>query len=85
MANDTLPLLFRNLVSDELSVALKGGNDIQLRPIRCLVAGADRSAVDHQAGAVEPAHGDQAAWHVFVTARQGNVSVVPLRTHHGFN
>ncbi|WVY93046.1 hypothetical protein V8G54_032134 [Vigna mungo] len=42
-------------------------------------------AINHDTRSVEPAHGNDSTWHIFVTAGDGNVSVVPLRSHNGFN
>ena len=83
MAHDGLALLLGNRVGDELAVALEGGDDVQLLAVQ--MAGANRSPVDHQAGPVESAHGDQASRHVLVATRDGDVGVIPLRAHDGFN
>ena len=45
----------------------------------------DRAAVDHDRGAVEAAHGDEAAGHVLVAAGEGDQRVVPLGLHDGFD
>ncbi len=47
--------------------------------------GADRSAVNHDGRAIQPPHGDHAARHVLIAARNGNVGVIPLRRHQGLN
>ena len=71
----------RRCAGDVLAVALEGGDDVE-RVARCVVPGADRAAVDHERGAVQPAHGHQAAGHVLVAAGERDVGVVPLGAHH---
>ena len=49
------------------------------------VAGADRAAVDHEAGAIQAAERHQRAGHVLVAAGDHDAGVVPLGAHHGFD
>ena len=49
------------------------------------VAGADRAAVDHEAGPIQPAERHQRPGHVLVAAGQHDAGVVPLGAHHGFD
>lgn len=42
-------------------------------------------AINHNTRSVEPSHSDDGTGHIFVTAGDGNVSVVPLRSHNGLN
>src|SRR5699024_679333 len=45
----------------------------------------DRSAVHHDSRPVKPGHSDDRARHILVASHDGNISIVPLRAHHGFN
>ena len=69
---------------DILAVALECRHDVERGAVG-QVAGADRAAIDHQGGAVEPAHGDQAARHVLVAAGNGHQAVIPLGLHNGLD
>lgn len=49
------------------------------------MAGLDGAAVDHDAGAVEAAHGHDGAGHILVASGDGDVGVVPLGGHDGLD
>ena len=76
-------LRFVDRVPHELAVALECRDNIQL--LTAIMAGANRSAVDHQAGPVQPAHGDDAARHILIAAGDRDIGVVPLSGHDGFD
>ena len=84
VAHDVGPAAVVDATGDVFAVALEGGNDIERRAVGEM-AGLDCAAVDHQGGAVEPAHRDQTARHIFVTAGNRHQCVVPLRLHDGFD
>lgn len=42
-------------------------------------------AINHNARSVEPPHGNDSTWHIFVTAGDGNIAIVPLRCHDGLD
>ena len=81
--DDLTSFFFGDLASDELSVALKGADDVKLFIV--VAACLDCSAVDHDRRTIQPPHRDQAAWHVLVATRKCNQCVVPLATHDGFD
>ena len=78
--DDGLALLLADRMGDELPITLEGRNDVQFLAV--LMTGADRPPIDHQAGPVQSAHGDEAAGHVLIAARNGDIGVIPLRVHH---
>ena len=69
---------------DILAVALECRHDVERGAVG-QVAGADRATIDHQGGAVEPPHGDQAARHILVAAGNGHQAVIPLGLHDGLD
>ena len=82
-AHDGAAVLFVNPPGDEFPVALERGDDVHF--LTLVIAGLDGAAVDHERGAVETAHGHDAAGHVLVAARDGDIGVIPLRAHDGFD
>ena len=84
MADDIATLGFIDVAGEKFAVALEGGDDVELLMFRG-AAGADGASVDHQAGAIETAHGHDAAGHVLIAARDGDGRVVPLAAHDGLD
>ena len=82
-----LAFVFGDPAGEEFAVTLKCADDIAFLVVAAKVgeAGLDRAAVDHDAGAIQPTHGHDAAGHVLVAAGQGDAGVVPLGTHHRFD
>src|SRR5260221_9253240 len=82
IADDTLEVCFVELTGDLLSQGFEGRDDVEV--LSFIAARGDGAAVDHDRGSIEPAHGDEAAGHVLVTAGQGDESVVVLGATDGF-
>src|SRR5690606_26243879 len=88
VADDQIALLVAYPAGEVFTVGLEGRHDVQhpfLIPSERHAAGADGAAVDHQRGAVQPAHGDHTSRHVFVAAGDGDQAVVPLGGDHCFD
>ena len=62
-----LQLRLGDLLGQELTVGLEGGDDVELAVAE--PPGLDGAAVDHDAGAIDAGHGHQRAGHVLVAAR----------------
>jgi hypothetical protein len=67
LAHDLLPFFVADGAGEIFAVALEGGDDVQFVMFG-RAAGADGAAVDHDRRPIEPAHGHDAAGHVFVAA-----------------
>ena len=52
------------------------GPALRLPGVKAVVTGADRPAIDHQRGPVQPSHGHDRAGHVLVASRHGHQSIV---------
>lgn len=63
------------------SVGLEGRDDVEGSLVAGGCAGLDGASVDHDGGAIDATHGDQASGHVLVASGEGDVSVVPLSAH----
>src|SRR5690606_18554285 len=84
VADDGAAGVFVDLACQVLAVALESRHDIELVAARSATR-LDGAAIDHDRRAIEPAHGHEAAGHVFVAARDRDQGVVPLAAHHGFD
>jgi len=77
VTDDFAALGVGHLAGELRAVTREGGDDVD-RFAGGSVAGADRAAVDHEAGAVQPAEGHDRAGHVLVAPGQDNAAIVPL-------
>lgn len=86
VADDVEALVLVDLAGEELSVRLEGRDDIDVGVVLSLgAAGLDGTAVHHQTGPVDTAHGHQHTGHVLVATGDTDVGVVPLAAHDGFD
>ncbi len=81
--DDLGSLFFADLPGEILPVTLEGADDVEFFVF--VGAWLDRAPVDHDGGAVQPAHRHQTSRHVFVATGQCDQTVVPLRTHNRFD
>ena len=70
-----------------LAVALEGRDDVDLLldPDQWAQPGLIVPAVDHDGRPIEAAHGHDGARHVLIATGERDETVVPLRSHHGFD
>src|SRR5690606_34723720 len=77
------------LVADEavgvLAHGFEHGDDVAFPFLRAHTAGEDGAAVNEDAGAVEPGHGDHAAGHVLVAAADGDEAVHAFAAYDGLD
>eukprot|EP00123_Amoebidium_parasiticum_P017280 comp23783_c0_seq1/m.41266 comp23783_c0_seq1/g.41266 ORF comp23783_c0_seq1/g.41266 comp23783_c0_seq1/m.41266 type:complete len:398 (+) comp23783_c0_seq1:1029-2222(+) len=81
VTNNVVSLVFVDTAGNKLTKGLEGTDNVEGLLVLA-AASTDGTTVDHQGRTVHAAHGDQAARHVLVAARDGDVCIVPLRTHH---
>ena len=83
MLDNHFTIMIVDLAGDVFTITLKCRDDIQGRVFP--VSRLNGTAIDHQRWPVDASHGDQHTRHILVTARNGNIGVIPLGIHYRFN
>ena len=83
MADDILAALLVYASGQIFTVTLKCRNDVELLAVKR--TGANRPTVDHESRPIHAAHSHDASRHILVASGNGNVGVVPLSVHDGFD
>ena len=83
VSHDALAGLVVDLTCEILTIALECRDNVQRMSIP--LASSNRSAVNHQRRTIQSPHRNQTPWHVLVTTRDGDQSIVPLATHDRFD
>lgn len=81
VTDNVLALSLGNGSGEVGSVGLESGDDVEGSLVAGGCTGLDGASVDHDGGAIDATHGDQASGHVLVASGEGDVGVIPLSAH----
>ena len=84
MFDDRLSFFVGDLSGNVLAITLKSRNNVKFW-MQGDATGLDGSAVDHECRTIQSSHRHDAAGHVFIAAGDGNIGIVPLCGHDGFD